>query len=574
MRVLLVPLLAALASAQNSTEKIRPAPSPLAARAGHAIDWRADVPAALAEARETDRPVFWYVPTIAGSFMDRRPELDRYMLAGPFSWPSTVALLEERFVPVRQEADGALCEAYGLEPIAFVEPGWLVLSPDGKERAREHQLTTFHPARFLAPLAELVGVEASATIGEDAASRAWLEGVARWRARDEEGARAAWKALIEAHPEHPLAAKAAMELEGHGPFVHAFEVYHDLPAPALRPNPAGTQALPGTYGERELRARAAAFLVSAQRASGGWEDSTYDFGGTDGLPNVHVAVSAVCALGLLEHAARLEQPDAGVEAALARALEHLADERNLAQRDTDEILWAQAYRVHCFARWLELRPDDAERVRPPLERAVAALLELQGEGGAWYHEYSNPFVTAEALLALAAARRVGVEQPDVAPAVERGVASLLRCRTEEGAYTYAQARRRARARIEGSVGRTPRCELALTVWAPDESIGLEKAVALSFEHEAHLLPVRKYDDHTRNFGYGGFFYLWDMHARAAAIAALPGGTARREAARRHRERITSCAEFDGAFVDSHELGRSYGTGMALWSLALLDAAEE
>ena len=84
-------LLAAIIPAQNSTKKIRIAPTPLADRCGSAIDWVESYDAAIARAKETKRPVFWYVPTVANSPMDRQPEIDRAMRAGPFSWPSTIA---------------------------------------------------------------------------------------------------------------------------------------------------------------------------------------------------------------------------------------------------------------------------------------------------------------------------------------------------------------------------------------------------------------------------------------------------------------------------------------------------
>ena len=84
--------------AQNSTAKIRKPPGTAASRTGSAVAWRTDLAKALAEAKETGKPVFWYVPTVAGSPMDRKPELDRVMLAGPFSWPEAIAILGERFV--------------------------------------------------------------------------------------------------------------------------------------------------------------------------------------------------------------------------------------------------------------------------------------------------------------------------------------------------------------------------------------------------------------------------------------------------------------------------------------------
>ncbi|MDP6539181.1 MAG: hypothetical protein QF903_02470 [Planctomycetota bacterium] len=562
----------AAAVGQNSMRKIRPAPSTAAARAGSAIGWRDDLSRALEGA---DKPVFWYVPTIHRSPMDRKTEIDRYLAAGPFSWPRTIALLEEHFVPVRMIPDKVTCARYALAPLEFVEPGWIVLSPDGEELAREHQITTFHPARFLAPLAALVGEENPAIDGlpgspEDPATAIWLTGVAHWLAGEDAEARGAWRRLTEEHPEHPLAWKAAMELEGHGPLVHAFETYADLPAAALVPSADGTTAVAGTWSEDELWERGTAFLLATQRANGGWEDSTYDFGGTDSLPNVFVSISSICTIALLERAARLEETDSSLEDGLARALAYATDEANLNRADTDEIVWVHVFRVRALSRWLELRPDGEREVAPNLRRALDDLLASQGRGGAWAHEYANPFVTADALIAMSKAKSLMGSSESVEATVERGIASLLRCRTAEGAYTYGTPRRgRARASLAGSVGRTPRGELALALWSPDDSIGLAKAVALSFENERYLLPARKYDDHTSSYGYGGFFFWYDLHARAEAIAALPDAAAAEAARLRAREQILGLPEFDGAFVDSHETGRSYATAMALWSLALL-----
>ena len=237
---------------QNSNKKIRTRPSGLAQKAGSAVSWRADLSTALEEASKTGKPVFWYVPTIKGSPMDRKVEIDRYMMAGPFSWPRTVTLLNESFVPVRMKASRAECAAYGLAPLRFVEPGWIVIAPDGQEIAREHQITTFHPSRFLAPLAALVGLTNPAENGlpadaGDEASALWLAGVRLWTTQKNAEARTLWSRLLEEHAEHSLAWKAAMELQGHGPFVHAFETYIRLPAATLSASPDGTVAPTGRW---------------------------------------------------------------------------------------------------------------------------------------------------------------------------------------------------------------------------------------------------------------------------------------------------------------------------------------
>ena len=69
---------------QNSTRKIRVTPNAQSRRIGSAIKWQPDFEAAVAKSNQTGKPIFWYVPTLRGSFMDRKNEIDRYMLAGPF----------------------------------------------------------------------------------------------------------------------------------------------------------------------------------------------------------------------------------------------------------------------------------------------------------------------------------------------------------------------------------------------------------------------------------------------------------------------------------------------------------
>jgi len=598
-------LLAPPAPAQNSSAKVRAAPSALAARAGSAVPWRSSLEAALTEALASGKPVFWYVPTIAGSFMDRKPEVDRAMLAGPFSWPRLIALLDAHFVPVKAAADKELCERYGLRRIEFIEPGFLVLVPSeaqpaGEVRARHDRLSTLHPAWFEAQLAPLVGAPmrgqdpsplaspiAAPTAPEEGSAEAlYLAGLGCWRAKDEGAAAEQWRALCAAHPEHPLAWKAAMELEGHGPLARGLESDRLLPAAALVASGHGTQCGAGVYGPAEVWRHSLEYLLDVQRADGGFRDSIYDFGGTDGLPNVYVAVTSIAAIAYLEG---LERIDAGllgeaaalrerVALALDAALRYALDDRNMAPEDTDERVWAYLYRLRAAARYVARFGDaGGASPRPNVAALATALIQDQRAGGAWAHEYPNPFVTASALIALAEANDVAPLR-DVSDAAARATAALLACRTDDGAYTYGQTRagRTPRADLRGSVGRTPLGELALDRWAPASCLGLEKAVTLSFEHHHHLEPVRKYDDHTDRFAYGGFFYWYDVHARIEALArwsrsATDAQRAAVDAFRaRQREEVLRLVEIDGTFIDSHEVGKAYGTALALWCLAELD----
>ena len=77
------------------------------------------------------------------------------------------------------------------------------------------------------------------------------------------------------------------------------------------------------------------------------------------------------------------------------------------------------------------------------------------------------------------------------------------------------------------------------------------------------------DDHASRYGYGGFFFWFDLHARVDAIARLADAEARTAARSAQRAQIFALPEIDGCFVDSHEIGRVYGTAMALICLAAI-----
>ena len=96
---------------------------------------------------------------------------------------------------------------------------------------------------------------------------------------------------------------------------------------------------------------------------------------------------------------------------------------------------------------------------------------------------------------------------------------------------------------------------------------------ISLAGQEYLDRAYKYDNHTSTMAYGGFFFWYDMQARAELIAQVAEWESRRELAQRQREIMLRLPEVDGCFVDSHELGRCYGTAMALRSFALLDQAQ-
>ncbi len=600
----------------NSTKKLRVVPNTQSMRIGSAVKWQPDFDSAVATARETGKPIFWYVPTLDGSFMDRKPEIDRYMQAGPFSWPDIVDVINEHYIPVRTEPSKAQQEKYNLVPFEFVEPGFLILDPLGNAQFKIDRITTVHPHWFRSLLTRSVlqpvlpkpkskslatawnqfavgdfaKVDPTLTNGqaefansspEDACEAELLRGMAAFRLGQHDEAKSIWNAASERFPDQPLAWKAAAEAQQIGPFSRGFEVHGLIPEKAMLAgiNSEGSAAPEGTYSETQLWECGTRFLLGMQNKAGGFTDSDYDFGGADSLPNVHVAVTSLAGMALLKATKRPEltaTTRAAVLSAIRKVFAYVNDEKNVNRADRDEILWAYAYRLRFLTRCLTLENAelglDREALTVAQSQAVVALEGVQSRGGGWYHEYNNPFVTATALLALHEAQQTGatVDQSKI----QLGLAALSADRFANGAYPYSSGRRQRNQSAEGtprdiaaSAGRMPLCELGLYTWGQSDDHKLTLALQRSIDLHENLDVALKYDDHTSRLAIGGFFFWYDMRARSEVISLIKDPAIKADAMAKQKAIIMALPELDGCFVDSHELGRVYGTSMALLSLA-------
>lgn len=601
---------------ENSMRKIRVQPSSQAKRIGSAVQWRKDFETAVANSQETGKPIFWYVPTITGTFMDRKTEIDRYMLAGPFSWPDVVEDLNQRFIPIRMKPTRKQQVKYDLKPYQFIEPGFLILKPDGEASLKVDRLTTLHLNWFQKLLAtqgravkpneqlqrmrqfssgkylELVaGLKTPFETEQVSCADSLIYGMALFRLGRHGEAQKVWEQTTGRFPKDPLAWKAAAEAEGFGPFVRGFEVHNRLPEAVYKyENLKGSAAPERTYSQSDVRDRGIKFLLGMQNQDGGFRDSDYDFGGTDSLPNVHVAVTSLAGTAMLQELERdtrkplmKKERRVKVAAAIASAIGFVADDSNLNKIDRDEILWAYAYRLRFLVQARKLKPILGDDLGVPVEtldqhvaRAVASLESIQSRRGSWYHEYNNPFVTATALIALSEASRDSKATVD-STKVAKGVASLSLDRFGNGAFPYFNSRGEGNNDIPSgqrelaeSAGRMPLCELGLWYWDKSSDKALADAIRNSFQGQANLDRALKYDDHTSAMGYGGFFFWYDMRARSEAISQVKDPSTKADFAKKQRAIIMSLPELDGCFVDSHELGRVYGTSMALLSLDFLD----
>ena len=589
---------------RNSLKKIRVTPNAIASKIGSAIPWQTDFAAARAKSIKSNKPLFWYVPRLKGTFMDRKKEIDRYMRAGPFSNPQIIASLNEHYVPLLSVPEETEAELYVLKPFQFIEPGFLIIEPDGSLSTKLDRLTTLHSkwiASFLKspnalpkPSESLQLARQQLAAGQYDACRIvnpnehpaqeaveiqMIAAMATFRLGKHAEATKRFAAIGEAFPNHPLGWKAAAEAQQIGPFVRGFETFRDLPEKAMN---AGRQSLgsaapPNTYTEPQLWTRGIEFLLSMQSEAGGFEDSDYDFGGSDSLPNVHVAVTALAAMALLEsrQLKQLESQRPRIDDAIRKAVTYVSDPQRLNVRDRDEIFWAYLYRLRLMNRLYAKRLIDLNA----LQNSTDALISVQSKTGDWYHEYSNPFVTASALWAIKEAESLGAKADS--GSVQAGIAALKRCRFANAAWTYRSPRNHQNPQLKkanrsnqiSSAGRMPLCEGALVIWGQAGEDNLVASLQSAFEMHEALDVARKYDDHTSSYNYGGFFFWYDMHSRTDAILKITDPQTRNDFVRRQREIVMAVPEIDGCFVDSHEIGRSYGTAMALLCLSGCDAAE-
>jgi hypothetical protein len=537
-----------------------------AAKCGSEIPWLTSLNDAHQQAKATGKPIAWWVSRIEDSPMDRKLVLEKYMLSGPFMMPGVIDLMKKYFVPLRLAGTPGVHKDFGLAVGDFIEPGFVFLGPDLKVLHRVDRLTTFHEEWFVHLLRGVLKkagreVEEPAKVEWSEGRRAiaagkpdpdlflqatgdearWWHGVALHLVNRDGAAREEWKKIKEGR----WAWKAAAELSRDGPFVHGFEIYESLPPEALQEELPSTSTLPRAKPDV---ARAVRFLLQTQRNNGVWDDSNYNFGGDRSLPNVYMADTALAALAL-----RAWGDPKEIETAIVRAEAYMKDEKRIAGEDTQEIAWAHAYRVLYFARTGD---------KPMMARLVRKLGDLQKKSGIWQHEYDNPFVTATILHALEEARLAGLEIP--AAMMKKGTAALKSTRDGRGFFSYEYPGKGGAP--EGAAGRMPFLEFALTFSGQAKPETVKAAIAESFKHHALLERIRKYDDHADAYHNGGFFFWYDQYGRG--LAARAAGDA--AALEKQREIVLATEEFDGCWVDSHELGRVYGTAMALLTLKLTE----
>ncbi|MBM4063475.1 MAG: hypothetical protein FJ265_20610, partial [Planctomycetes bacterium] len=339
-----------------------------------------------------------------------------------------------------------------------------------------------------------------------------------------------------------------------------FEALLYLPEAAYRGLPRDTT----WQGERQAPAAmartAVEFLLAQQRDDGGFTDARYAYWPSSEItPNVWVAITSIALTALWEHRAAHPDLQPRIDRALQRGEAFVLDEKRLA-RGANEDCYSDAYRLMYLARRaLAADGADRERLVQRMNEVVQAAAARQQPGGFWAHEYANAFATGAVLQQMLAARAAGASVP--VEVTDRAAAALLSARFDSGTFSYGGAARGRATSLKDSAGRMPVCEGTLLQLGRSDLDKVRRALQVFWDHMKNLEGVRRNDFHSDG-ELGGFFFFHAVYHASEVVRLLPEPE-RAAHWQRFRELLQQIPEMDGSFLDSHELGRSYGTAMAL-----------
>ena len=200
-----------------------------------------------------------------------------------------------------------------------------------------------------------------------------------------------------------------------------------------------------------------------------------------------------------------------------------------------------------------------------MDQIVAAARERQKDGGFWAHEYSNAFCTAAMVQGLLAAKDAGTTIP--LDMLSQATAALTSARSSDGAFSYSGAARGrlSATNLKNASTRMPMCEAALLTLGASDTDRLAVAFDAFWQHYPKIEGVRHTDFHADG-QIAGFMFMHSLYHTSEAISLLVEDRASQERTKL-REQLWQYPEIDGTFLDSEELGRSYGTAMALLIVA-------
>jgi tetratricopeptide (TPR) repeat protein len=419
----------------------------------------------------------------------------------------------------------------------------------------------------------------------DARVEAWGEGpsrraearyrlaLLRLRAGDESGALRRFQRLAQDDPEDLYAHRADVNMRvgiddglSLGAPMFGYERLAWLPDGAFSKLAATTHWPAETFTEAEIIDNSVRALLAQQRSHGGWTDSRYAYCPDARItPNVWVAITAICCQALHRHRDQFAEPEL-IDAALVRGEAYMLDPNQM-NRGRNEDVYSDSYRLMYLShRWTgATETAQRERLATAMKQIVAAARQRQKSGGFWAHEYSNAFCTAAMVQGLLAAKDAGIEIPG--DMLSQATTALASARSKDGAFSYGGAARGkpSAAGLKNASPRMPMCEAALFTLGASDVERLLFAFDNFWQHYQTIEGVRHTDFHSDG-QVAGFMFMHSLYHTSEAMHLLPEERAQAER-KKMRERLFQYPEIDGTFLDSEELGRSYGTAMALLILA-------
>lgn len=409
----------------------------------------------------------------------------------------------------------------------------------------------------------------------------WMRGVAYWLVHDRDEAAPCFRRAVQ-HAEQPWASRAAAMLAisedttRRSPLAHGFEMLREASRSVLRGSAATSTELSRDFALPELRSLAVhdalRYLLEHQLPDGSWSDARYAYWPSPKiLPNVRVAVTALAATALLSWR---DFDRVRIDAALERAKRYLSEDGRLAL-GTEEEVYSQAYRILFWTRCARARWGSPEMPRAKLAALVKRAAAIQDKASGFFaHEYKNAFCTASMMWSLHGAARFGVAVDE--DMLQLGVAALRSARRADGSFAYggSAAERDSKrppassiTRLKDASARMPICEGVLQVFGASDPKRVHTAFETFLTYLDRLERVRKADFHSD--GQLAGFFFWHAIFHASEAMRLCKDTQRQRVRQRLTMLCSKIQEIDGSFVDSHELGKSYGTAMGLLTLANL-----
>jgi hypothetical protein len=243
--------------------------------------------------------------------------------------------------------------------------------------------------------------------------------------------------------------------------------------------------------------------------------------------------------------------------------------------------WGAAYMLDFF---VDLAAKDAS-ARPQVDQAVAFVLGGQCPNGAWSvsRQFDRAVASGEldgssartdaagrtqsvntgpSLEALVRASKAGFAVD--ADALARGKTALLAMRASPGAYTYTWPKTLVHDAPDESIARGPSCEHALHLLGATSGTDLRATLDLFMKYRKELrLPAKLNPAWNNPHAFSSYFCFFAYYHAARAMTDVVGTRAMLVALRKD---VLDMVEADGTWLDCEDIGKPYGTAMALMVL--------